>query len=260
MAVSESLKRVLAQATTIEQLGISPSLITDLIFRMLFNEGEVSVGHFFEVIRIYPQIIDDLLAQAQHDHLVEVAKASTLRISYTYRLTEEGLRRARDAMERTQYIGPAPVDLRLYEQAIFIQTGNKPRIPPEQVKQALSHLVLPENFHRRIGPAINAGSSLFLYGPSGNGKTTVAQAIARLLAGSDPIWLPYAITVGGQIIQMFDPVIHIPKDKPNSTEKAEKPKTAQLGEVKVDKRWELFQQPAVMAGGELVYGGAGLAL
>src|SRR4030042_5274691 len=125
MAVSESLKRVLAQATTIEQLGISPSLITDLIFRMLFNEGEVSVGHFFEVIRIYPQIIDDLLAQAQHDHLVEVAKASTLRISYTYRLTEEGLRRARDAMERTQYIGPAPVDLRLYEQAIFIQTGKK---------------------------------------------------------------------------------------------------------------------------------------
>jgi predicted ATPase with chaperone activity len=252
MAVSESLKRVLAQATTIEQLGISPSLITDLIFRMLFNEGEVSVGHFFEVIRIHPQIIDDLLAQAQRDHLVEVARASAMRISYTYRLTEEGLRRARDAMERTQYIGPAPVDLRLYEQAIFLQTGNKPRIPPEQVKQALSHLVLPENFHRRIGPAVNAGSSLFLYGPSGNGKTTVAQAIARLLAGSDPIWLPYAITVGGQIIQMFDPVIHIPKDKPNSTEKAEKPKTAQLGEVKVDKRWELFQQPAVMAGGELV--------
>jgi predicted ATPase with chaperone activity len=249
VAASESLKRVLAQATTVEQLGISPSLITDLVFRMLFNEGEVSVGHFFEVIRVHPQIIDDLLAQAQRDHLVEVARASAMRISYTYRLTEEGLRRARDAMERTQYVGPAPVDLRTYEKAIFIQTGNKPRILPEQIKQVLSHLILPDSFHRRIGPAVNAGSSLFLYGPSGNGKTTVAQAIARLLAASQPIWLPYAITVGGQIIQIFDPVIHIPKDKPDSIEKA---KTAQLDEVKVDKRWELFQQPAVMAGGELV--------
>jgi len=169
-------------------------------------------------------------------------------LSYTYRLTEEGLRRARDAMERTQYIGPAPVDLRLYEQAIFIQTGNKQRIAPEQIKHALSHLVLPDNFHRRIGPAINAGSSLFLYGPSGNGKTTIAQAIARLLAGSEPIWLPYAFTVGGQIIQIFDPVIHIPKEKPDSGEKV---KTAQLGDVKVDRRWGLFQPPAVTAGGEL---------
>ena len=251
MAVSESLKRVLAQATTLEQLGIPSTLITDLIFRMLFNEGEVSVGRFCEVIRVYPQIIDDLLAQAQRDHLVEVAKASTLRISYTYRLSDEELRRARDAMERTQYIGPAPVDLQVYEQAIFLQTGNKRRIAPEQVKQALSHLVLPENFHRRIGPAINANSSLFLYGPSGNGKTTVAQAIARLLAGSEPIWLPYAITIAGQIIQIFDPVIHIPKEKPDLADKGDKPKTAQLGDVKVDKRWEQYQQPAVMAGGEL---------
>ena len=250
MAVSEPLKRMLAQATTLEQLGILPTLISDLVFRMLFNEGEVSVGRFCEVTHVYPQIIDDLLAQAQRDHLVEIAKASAMRISYTYRLTDEGLRRARDALERTQYIGPAPVDLRLYEQAVFIQTGNKPRIQPEQVKQALSHLVLPENFHRRIGPAINAGSSLFLYGPSGNGKTTIAQAIARLLAGSEPIWLPYAITVGGQIIQIFDPVVHIPKDKMDS-DKGEKLKTAQLGDVKVDKRWALFQQPAVMAGGEL---------
>jgi len=81
MSVSEALKRVVAQATTTEQLGIPASLVIDLIFRMLFHEGEVSVQRFFEVIRIYPQIIDDLLAQAQRDHLVEVAKASAIRLS-----------------------------------------------------------------------------------------------------------------------------------------------------------------------------------
>jgi energy-coupling factor transporter ATP-binding protein EcfA2 len=113
---------------------------------------------------------------------------------------------------------------------------------PAEVKQAISSLILPENFHRRIGPAINAGTSLFLYGPSGNGKTTVAQAIAKLLAGTEPIWLPYALTTGGQIIQVYDPLVHVPAQ-------IEKRQTEKFG--RVDKRWGLFQRPAVMVGGEL---------
>jgi predicted ATPase with chaperone activity len=226
-----------------DDTGIPTAIISDLIFRVLFTEGDVSVARFIEVIRIHSQILDEMLAWMQQEHLVEIAKTGTLgRLSYVYRLTEEGTKRARDALERSLYIGPAPVSIEAYSRAITLQSVSNRRINPDEVKQALSHLLLPDNFHRRIGPAVNAGSSLFLYGPPGNGKTTIAQAISHLLAGSDPIWLPYAITAGGQIVQIFDPLVHIPVQ-------SEKGQTERFS--KVDKRWSLFKRPGVMVGGEL---------
>ncbi|HLB49590.1 MAG TPA: ATP-binding protein [Anaerolineales bacterium] len=244
MAEQPDLNTVLAQATTIQELGIPLNIVSDLILRQLFNEGDVSVGRFGEVLKLHPQVADQVLSEMQQDRQVEVAKAGTLgRLSYTYRLTDVGSARARDALERSQYLGPMPAPIEVYNQAIVLQAGSGTRrLNPAEVKQAISHLILPENFHRRIGPAINAGTSLFLYGPSGNGKTTVAQAIAKLLAGTEPIWLPYALTVGGQIIQVNDPLVHVPAP-------IEKGQTEKFG--KADKRWGLFQRPAVMVGGEL---------
>lgn len=246
MAGSDQLRKLLAQPTTLAQLGLPSSLAVDLIYRVLFNEGDVSVARLAEITRLFPQAIDEVMADMQHDHMVEVVKAGPLRVSYTYRLTDEGTSRARDSLERTQYIGPFPVDMDAYRKAILLQTAERQKVTPTEVKQALSHLILPENFHRRIGPAMNSGTSLFLYGPPGNGKTTVAQAIAKLLAGSDPIWLPYAVSIGGQIIQIHDPLVHIPYTTPD----VDMP-SGKTGFIGVDKRWGLFQRPSVMVGGEL---------
>jgi len=247
VAGSDQLRKLLAQATTITQLGLPASLAIDLLYRILFTEGDVSVARLAEVTRLFPQVIDEIMADMQHDHMVEVVKAGTLRVSYTYRLTDEGSARARDALERTQYIGPFPVDIEAYRKAILLQTADQQKATPTEVKQALSHLILPENFHRRIGPAMNSGTSLFLYGPPGNGKTTVAQAIAKMLAGADPIWLPHAVSIGGQIIQIHDPLVHIPYQAPQETDAP----TGKTGFIGVDKRWSLFQRPSVMVGGEL---------
>ena len=236
-----TLKQILAEPRTIDDLHVPQNLVIDLIFRLLFNEGNVALSRFTEVLKIPKGIIDEILMWMQKEHLVEVSKASVElgRLGNVYALTEAGGDRARAAMDRSQYVGPMPVSIPYYNRAVELQTKMLQKVPTESVKQALGHLILPSDFHRQIGPAVNSGRSLFLYGPPGNGKTTIAFAIAKLLSGTDPIWMPYALTAGGQIIQINDRLVH--KQIP-----VEKGKTAEFG--RLDNRWSLIERPAVAVG------------
>jgi energy-coupling factor transporter ATP-binding protein EcfA2 len=210
------------------------------MLRLLFTEGDTSATRFEEVLRLPFKVLDEILVHLQQEHLIEVTRSTGRlgRRSYLYSITDEGKARARDALERSQYTGPAPVPLEKYNKAIMWQ-AHREKVNPERVKEALSHLILPSGFHRHIGPALNSGTSLFLYGPPGNGKTTIAQAMAMLVAGGDTVWLPYAITIGGQYIQIHDDMVH----RVVTTDDED--------ETKVDPRWRLYRRPIVISGGEL---------
>ncbi|WP_420640776.1 AAA family ATPase [Candidatus Leptofilum sp.] len=249
---TDKLMKLLAPVMKLDNLGIPTGLIQDIIFRLLFNESDVSIARFAEVLGIHPSLVDELLARMKQEHLVEVKRAGGLgSLSFIYGLTEAGTKRARDAFERSQYVGRVPISLEKYTEAILLQSKREARITPTQMKQALGFLILPENFDRRLGPAVNAGTSLFLYGPPGNGKTTIAQAIAKLIGRDSPIWLPDAITVGGQIIRVFDPLVHTPIEEKEMIVHAADFANGRSDKLKFDHRWRLFERPAVMVGGEL---------
>src|SRR5690606_1642601 len=193
-------------------------------------------------------LVDEMLIKLQAEQLVEIASAGSMgRFTYTYALTDAGRRRARDAMERSQYIGPAPIPIEKYTKMLLLQTNRKLRIRPAEVRAALQRLILPENFHRRLGPALNTSTSLFLYGPPGNGKTTIAEGVAELISGADPIWIPYAITTGGYVISIYDPQLF--HEVPLTKDQLKAFKVDPRNEV--DRRWGLFERPTVMVGGEL---------
>ena len=242
----QRLAEIIRAKRTVEELNIPPALLTDIIYRMLYAEGDVSLQRIVEVIKVSQQIIDDMLTWMKNEHLIEVAKAGAFgSLTYTYRLTDVGRDRALNALDRSQYIGPAPVPITEYNEAIEIQTRNASthKVTPMRIQQALAQLILPERFDRRIGPAVIAGTSLFLYGPPGNGKTTITQTVGMLLAGTEPIRLPYAATVSGELINIYDPLVHTLVDKPVDVDSSQLRST--------DDRWGLFRRPSVMVGGEL---------
>ena len=238
--MSQNIGSLLLPPSNLEELDVSPGVVIDIMLRLLFTEGDTSATRFEEVLRLPFKVLDEILVHLQQEHLVEVPRSTGRlgRRSYLYSITDEGKARARDALERSQYIGPAPVPLEKYSKAITWQ-AHREKVNPERVQEALSHLILPSGFDRRIGPALNSGTSLFLYGPSGNGKTTIAQAMAMLVAGSDTIWLPYAVTVSGHYIQLHDDLVH--REVPVADE----------NQTNVDPRWRQYRRPVVIAGGEL---------
>ena len=165
-----------------------------------------------------------------------------------------GILRAREALERSQYAGPAPVPFEVYNQSIYRQARGRTSVTQRVMRQALSGLVLSRKTFHQIGPAVNSGTSMFMYGPPGNGKTSIARAIGGML-GSDTMYIPYALYIDGQVIKLYDSVNHHLASTDGTTSSG----TGSLRTgTRRDPRWVRIRRPFVVVGGELTMAGLDL--
>ena len=228
--------------------GISERNLLHLLLKFMHVEACETVLDLADRMKLPRRLLQQLIQDAvQHRLLGATGATSDLALSTRYALTEAGRAAAREALEQSVYLGPAPVSLAAYREQIDKQRITNEMLDEERLRGGFDGLVVPEHMIRRLLPAINAGRSVLLYGPPGNGKTTLTTRIAGLF--KDPVYIPYAVEVGGQIIKVFDVQIH----QPRAEETQQTPAAAGLGlqrEIS-DRRWVVCSRPVVMAGGEM---------
>jgi predicted ATPase with chaperone activity len=224
---------------TIEETGLTMSYIADLVVRALYVIGELTGQELSDHLTLsYEGVLDQAIRYLRKEQFAEVKGSEGIsERSYRYQVTQKGVERAKELSERTQYLGPAPVPLETYTEMIRQQSIRGITIDEQALREAFAHLVLSSSLIQQVGPAVNSGRSLFLYGDAGNGKTSIAEAVARLF--SETIFMPHAVIVDGQIIKVFDIIHHKEVPLPASEN------------ALADQRWVHTRRPIVMTGGEL---------
>ena len=233
-----------AAPASLEQSGLSLDLVLQLTLKTLHFAGDLTGSELARRLGVRFAVIEPALEALKAQHHCEIAGGSMLGgAAYRYRITDAGRVRATLFLESSHYIGAAPVPIGAYQAYMREYAKAAPgRATQEQVRQAFSHLVLSDRVLDQLGPAINAGHSMFVYGPPGNGKTVISQAIRNLLEGD--IAIPHAIEVEGGIIRLFDPVQHEALPLGGNGDSLD------VGDA-LDMRWVRCRRPLVMAGGEL---------
>ncbi len=241
---------------SIEDTGLNPLWLQDLALKILYFRGYLSGFRIAEVMALpFVGVVDQVLEFLKREKMVEVKGSGGFgEGAYQYGITGAGIARAREALDRSQYAEAAPVPLAVYNDSIRKQAIARPLVHQRTMRQVLANLVIGEDTFSRIGPAINSNKSMFLYGPPGNGKTTVARAIGRMTL-EETMYIPYALDIDGQVVKLYDSVNHeLATDDPRLV-----PGTGQLkAGGKPDPRWVRIMRPFIVTGGELTLAGLDL--
>jgi predicted ATPase with chaperone activity len=222
------------QPKSIEELGVRRSLLEDLALKTLYLLGEISLHELVRHMGISLAIVEELFQRLLKDQLCQVTGMD--RSVHRITTTSGGKTRALELLMQNQYVGPAPVSLDDYVARIHAQSVRNIEVTPKDLNRAFEDLVLDTETLNQLGTAVVSGRALFLYGPTGTGKTTIATTLTRLFE-NDTVWIPHAVEVDGQIITAYDSVLHQNLEQPKSHNH--------------DSRWVLCRRPRVLVGGEM---------
>jgi hypothetical protein len=228
--------------STIAETGLHPDALAQLLLKTLIG-GESSGTTLADRMRLPYSVLESLIQHARVEKLVEVRGTTGVGTAgYRYILTDLGRERAGQFLDVCRYVGPAPVPLSQYTKYVRDSMAARPYIDRELLASGFEHLIVNKGMLDQLGPAVNSGKSLFIYGKPGNGKTVVAEGIGRALGSA--MHVPHAVDVDGQIITMFDPVTHQPIA-------GEAESVSVVAAAAWDRRWEKVKRPVIVVGGEL---------
>jgi hypothetical protein len=228
--------------TTLEKTGLSAHLVEQLLIKTLYT-GEATGLLVADRMRLPFGLLEPLIEHVRAERLVEVrGTTGSGAAGYRYTLTDAGRERARQCLDANSYIGPAPVPLAAYVAEIHALTAARGYIGRERLRQGFAHLIIGDTVLEQLGPAVNSGKAIFLYGPPGNGKTVIAEGMGRTLGGD--MYMPHAIEVDGHFITMYDPINHHSLEPDSES-------TSVVATAARDRRFVRIRRPVVMVGGEL---------
>ena len=229
---------------TVDDTGIPADRLTQLMLKTLYV-GEATGTTLGERMRLPFSVLGPLLEAARVQLLIEVlgtTNATAGAAGYRYALTDLGRDRARQYLDSNQYVGPAPVPLEAYVGHILAIRAARGYVDRDRLRSGFSHLIISDELLEQVGPGVNAGKGVFLYGPPGNGKSVVAEGMGRALGGD--LYVPYAIDIDGQIVTVYDPIAH---ESLESTDE----QVSIVRSAPRDRRWVRIRRPVVIVGGEL---------
>jgi hypothetical protein len=242
------LKRIPAEPADIAATGVDEVDLLNLLMRLIYSGHLETCRQYVDAIKLPYHIVAELVRMAVDRQLLRTLgmRASESPIDMGYAFTEEGKRWTIDALERLSYVGPAPVTLTEFTYQVNLQKLTNELVTFERILKVMGDLTFDASIIEQCGPALNSGRAMLLYGPPGNGKTSVAYAFGSVF--NDVIYVPYAITVEGQIIRFHDPSIHVAV---SPTELSDDGGFSFVRAEDYDARWVPCRRPFVVTGGEL---------
>jgi MoxR-like ATPase len=232
----------LPEPRSLQETGIGGDQIEQVLVKTLYS-GEATGLEIADKMCLPFPILEPLIERLRNERLMEVkGSGGSGASSYRYALTDGGRDRARQYMEVSHYVGAAPVSLARYVAYMTALQAARGYMDKERLRNGFSHLIISDEVLEMVGPAVNAGKAVFLYGPPGNGKSVIAEGMGRSLGGD--MYIPRAIDVDGHTVMMYDPIVHESLENPRES-------SIVVGPVAHDRRWVRIRRPVVMVGGEL---------